>query len=116
MRSYAPWCGHCKQLAPKYEKAAKELLGRVRFGKVDGSKYRGLASRFDVRGFPTVFHVNGDTGELRRAAIQHTSESIVHYASEAWRSYQPVNNELPDWRGDGGGGFSVAFVKHSVMR
>ena len=32
---FAPWCGHCKQLAPAWEKTAKTLKGIVNVGAVD---------------------------------------------------------------------------------
>jgi protein disulfide-isomerase A1 len=54
---YAPWCGHCKALAPEYEKAAQVLQDHtpaVTFAKVDATAEEELGTRFRVRGFPTL--------------------------------------------------------------
>jgi len=34
---YAPWCGHCKKLAPEWDKLATLLKGKVKVGKVDAT-------------------------------------------------------------------------------
>jgi protein disulfide-isomerase A6 len=53
---YAPWCGHCKQLAPLYEKLATAFAGEatVLVAKIDADKHRDLGERFGVKGFPTL--------------------------------------------------------------
>jgi len=55
VKFYAPWCGHCKSLAPEYELAAQALEGKVAFAKIDGTENDQLAQSFEVRGFPTLF-------------------------------------------------------------
>lgn len=51
---YAPWCGHCKNLAPEWASAAESLNGDVKFGAVDATVHGDLAQRFGVRGYPTI--------------------------------------------------------------
>ncbi|GFF52406.1 putative protein disulfide-isomerase DDB_G0275025 [Aspergillus udagawae] len=53
---YAPWCGHCQNLKPAYEKAAKNLEGLAKVAAVncDDDANKPLCGRMGVQGFPTL--------------------------------------------------------------
>lgn len=54
---YAPWCGHCKAMANDYEQLAQRLKAdgsAVKVVKIDATVESELATRFAVKGFPTL--------------------------------------------------------------
>jgi protein disulfide-isomerase A6 len=51
---YAPWCGHCKRLAPEWEKLAKSMKGIVKVAAVNGDAEKELAGHYQIQGFPTI--------------------------------------------------------------
>ncbi|OQR87228.1 disulfide-isomerase [Achlya hypogyna] len=51
---YAPWCGHCKSLAPEWEQAASELRGAVKLGALDATAHEAKAAEYGIKGFPTI--------------------------------------------------------------
>jgi thioredoxin 1 len=50
----AVWCGPCKVLTPIVEKLADEVVGKARVGKLDIDDSPAVASKFGIRGVPTV--------------------------------------------------------------
>jgi len=53
---YAPWCGHCQNLKPAYEKAASNLEGLAKVAAVDcdDDANKQLCAAQGVQGFPTI--------------------------------------------------------------
>ena len=58
----ATWCGPCKQIAPLVEQLADEYDGKVKVTKVDIDESPGSASKYGIRGVPTLMVFKG--GEL----------------------------------------------------
>ena len=54
---YAPWCGHCTSLKPKYAKLASAFAGEstvVEIAAVDATEDSAGAEKYGVEGFPTI--------------------------------------------------------------
>jgi len=75
---YAPWCGHCKQLAPEYAKAAKALEGEnCALAMVDATENKEVSQKFGIQGFPTLKFFNA--GKPSDYSGGRTSSDIVNY-------------------------------------
>ena len=76
-RYYADWCGHCKQFAKGYEKAATNLKGLVKFGAVNADENKATMQTAGVQGFPTVkvylpdVTRNPYTGKMLKTAVDY---------------------------------------------
>ncbi|CAK4083638.1 unnamed protein product [Aphanomyces euteiches] len=79
---YAPWCGHCKNLAPIFEEVADELKGTLNVAKVDVTTNTQLGERFEIKGFPTILFFH--KGSMYEYDSTRTKEALVEYAKSGY--------------------------------
>lgn len=51
---WAPWCGPCKNFAPVFEQAARELEPRIRLAKLNTETQQQVAGRWRIQSIPTL--------------------------------------------------------------
>jgi len=82
---FAPWCGHCKNLAPEWAKAATELKGKVKLGAVDATVHTTIASKYQVQGYPTIkYFPSGKKHDVQDYDGGRTASDIVAWASDKY--------------------------------
>ncbi|PUU77075.1 thioredoxin-like domain-domain-containing protein [Tuber borchii] len=76
---YAPWCGHCKALAPEYEDAATKLKEKeIPLAKIDCTVEAELCEKHGVQGYPTLKIFRGPDSSSPYAG-QRKSDAIISY-------------------------------------
>ncbi|XP_065571993.1 protein disulfide-isomerase 2-like [Artemia franciscana] len=97
VKFYAPWCTHCKNLAPEYVKAAEKLATQgslIKLAEINAEEERGISKRYDISGYPTLkLFKDGKPldytgGRMAESIVQwllekvKEEESIVHKEAE----------------------------------
>lgn len=82
---FAPWCGHCKNLAPVYEELAlafESSKDKVQIAKVDADAEKSLGKRFGVQGFPTLKWFDGKSDTPEDYKSGRDIESLTNFIND----------------------------------
>eukprot|EP00727_Mastigamoeba_balamuthi_P013430 m51a1_g871 putative protein disulfide isomerase (788) ;mRNA; f:831594-834424 len=84
VKFFAPWCGHCKHLAPEYEKVAEAFATstKVTIAEVDCDAHGALCSRFDVSGYPTLKYFAAGSTKPAEYNGGRNADEISRFVSE----------------------------------
>lgn len=82
---FAPWCGHCKTLAPVYDELAQQFefaKDKITIGKVDADEHKSLGREYGVQGFPTLKWFDGKSKEPTDYKSGRDLESLAAFISD----------------------------------
>lgn len=74
---YADWCGPCKTLAPILKQVKEELGDTIKVIKIDVDKNQPVASKFQVRGVPTMILFKNGKQLWRQSGVLQKSELVA---------------------------------------
>ncbi|KAJ3482266.1 hypothetical protein NLI96_g7101 [Meripilus lineatus] len=62
VKFFAPWCGHCKKLAPSWIDLARQMKNKLNVAEVNCDEHSALCRSQGVSGYPMLFYYSGKKG------------------------------------------------------
>lgn len=78
VKFYAPWCGHCKNLAPEFVKASEMVGEKAILAEVDCTVEKKVAEKYNIQGYPTLI-IFQDGKELQKYEGERNAASIATF-------------------------------------
>jgi thioredoxin 1 len=85
---WAEWCGPCRMMAPTIDAVANDYAGKVKVGKVDVDSNGDTATRYNIRGIPTLLLFKGGrvveqrVGAVGKSEVQKMLDAHVTAAQQ----------------------------------
>ncbi|KAG8820676.1 hypothetical protein FRC19_008676 [Serendipita sp. 401] len=81
VKFYAPWCGHCQKLAPKWVDLAERLKGVINVAEVNCDAHGTVCREQEIEGYPTVvLYLNGKKIEYTGSKSVSAMEEYIRKA------------------------------------
>lgn len=83
VKFFAPWCGHCRKLAPTWTQLAEQMKNQLVIAEVNCDDHNALCRAEDVQGYPMLFYYGDDgvkseyTGGRKPEQLQAFVEKVL---------------------------------------
>ena len=83
VKFFAPWCGHCKKLAPTWTQLAEQMRNQLTVAEVNCEDHNALCRAEDVQGYPMLIYYGDDgvkteyTGGRKSEQLQAFVEKVL---------------------------------------
>ena len=89
VKFYAPWCGHCKKLAPTWDEYSNSQTN-VYVGKVDCTVEKAVCAKYEIKGYPTLLYFPAEDTTYYKFSGARNIEGFNAFLT----SYKPTNSDL----------------------
>jgi thioredoxin domain-containing protein 5 len=56
VKFFAPWCGHCKKLAPSWKQLARHMQSKLTIAEVNCDEHGALCKTHNIQAYPTLLY------------------------------------------------------------
>ena len=74
---WAPWCGPCRQMAPQFDAAARQLRGQAVLVKVNSDDSPETSAKFGIRSIPTLVRLHGGVEQRRQSGALPAAQIVA---------------------------------------